>query len=339
MGISATAAIRLPEPRGPLTEALFAALTSVPDAAVKVPRPGAIWLDDDLQLALYTCYELHYRGFEGVSAGWEWQPELLAARAGLEEVFMAGVQDELGEVHPVHEQVEAMLVEPVHGTGVSYRLLERGQRWQAREYLVHRSMYHLKEADPQAWVIPRLHGAAQAALVAVEFDEYGSGRADAAHSRLFAEMMADFDLDPAYGCYLDAVTGHSLAVVNLMSLFALHRAHRGALIGQFARVEITSSPSSRRLAEAFAALGAGPAGVRFYEEHIEADALHEQLIRHDVIDTLLREEPALETDIAFGIAASALVDDRLGAHLQRSWDQSSSSLRTPLSDAPNNRPL
>jgi len=35
--------------------------------------------DDDLHLALYCCYELHYRGFDGVDPGWEWDPHLLAA--------------------------------------------------------------------------------------------------------------------------------------------------------------------------------------------------------------------------------------------------------------------
>jgi hypothetical protein len=171
-------------------------------------------------------------------------------------------------------------------------------------------------------------------LVAVEYDEYGAGRPEAAHSQLFADMMADFDLDPGYGAYVDAATAHSLAVVNLMSLFGLHHAHRGALVGQFARVEITSSPGSRRLAKALAALGAGPDGTRFYREHIEADALHEQLIRHEVINALIRDEPELEADIAFGLAASALVDDRLGAHLLSCWERSRSSLRKPLPDAP-----
>ena len=30
--------------------------------------------DDDAALALYVLYELHYRGFEGVDEGWEWEP-------------------------------------------------------------------------------------------------------------------------------------------------------------------------------------------------------------------------------------------------------------------------
>ncbi|OLE26475.1 MAG: hypothetical protein AUG49_08055 [Catenulispora sp. 13_1_20CM_3_70_7] len=337
MGVRTLTPVRLPEPRGPLTEALVSQLTSAPGTELKVPPATGDWLDEDLQLALYICYDLHYRGFADVPPAWEWDPGLLAARADMEEVFLSGIEAELGAVPSVEEQVEELLIEPLNGTGVSYHLLDRGERWQAREYLVHRSLYHLKEADPQAWVIPRIHGTAQAALVAVEFDEYGAGRADAVHSRLFAEMMADFDLDPAYGHYLDAVTAHSLAVVNLMSLFGLHRARRGALVGQFARVEITSSPSSRRLAEALAALGAGADGTRFYREHIEADALHEQLIRHDVIAALLDDEPDLEPDIAFGLAASALVDERLGTHLLSCWERSRSSLREPLADAPHSR--
>ena len=34
--------------------------------------------DEDLQLTLAICYELHYRGFDGVDDAWEWDPELLS---------------------------------------------------------------------------------------------------------------------------------------------------------------------------------------------------------------------------------------------------------------------
>ncbi len=65
--------------------------------------------------------------------------------------------------------------------------------------------------------------------------------------------MTDLGLDTAYGRHLDAAPAEMLAVVNLMSLFGLHRELRGALVGHFAEVEITSSPGSRRLAERCAA--------------------------------------------------------------------------------------
>ncbi|MET9618406.1 iron-containing redox enzyme family protein [Kitasatospora indigofera] len=285
---------------------------------------------EDHQLALYLCYELHYRAFTGVDADWEWHPAVLGLRRVLEDTFLDALRAETGTAAPLAEQLRELLVEPADGEGPSYFLLRDGERWQAREYLVLRSLYHLKEADPQSWVIPRLHGAAQAALVAVQYDEYGAGHPDRTHSRLFSEMMEDLGLNGSYGHYLDLVPAPALAVVNLMSLFALHRAYRGALVGQFAGVEITSSPGSARLAAALERLGAGPAGTRFYQEHIEADAVHEQLMRRGVIDALLRDEPALEDDIAFGLAASVLLDERLAEHALARWKRNSTALLAPV---------
>ncbi|WP_406193530.1 iron-containing redox enzyme family protein [Kitasatospora sp. NBC_01560] len=327
---------RLPRARGPLSRDLLALLTGSPESAAadEPGRPEAAdaW-GEDHQLALYLCYELHYRSFAGVDARWEWDARVLALRGRLERSFLAALRAAAGTVAPLEDQLRELLVEPVDGDGLSYFLLRRGERWQAREYLALRSLYHLKEADPQSWVVPRLHGAAQAALVAVQFDEYGAGRPERTHSRLFAEMMADLGLDDGYGHYLDHAPAPALAVVNLMSLFALHRMHRGALVGQFAGVEITSSPGSARLADALERLGAGPAGTRFYREHVEADAVHEQLMRHGVIDALLADEPELRDDVAFGLAAGALVDDRLAGHALSCWREGRSALLRPLDAA------
>jgi hypothetical protein len=142
--------------------------------------------------------------------------------------------------------------------------------------------------------------------------------------------MADLGLDPAYGRYLDAAPAEMLANVNLMSLFGLHRAHRGALVGHFAHVEVTSSPGSRRLAEAMRRTGAGPAAEHFYAEHVTADAVHEQIVRRDVIGGLLADEPSLASDVAFGIAATTCLEDRLGDRIMAAWRNGSTSLRTPL---------
>ena len=51
----------------------------------QLARIGASMRDSDpygldLQLALYMCYELHYRGFAGVDPSWEWNPGLLHLR-------------------------------------------------------------------------------------------------------------------------------------------------------------------------------------------------------------------------------------------------------------------
>jgi len=295
--------------------------------------PGPEPYGEDLQLALYLCYELHYRSFAGVDDDLEWDPDLLRFRAGLERRFLAALRADAAGGDDVDAAVGELLVVPVGGRGPSHHLSDHGRRWQLREYVAHRSLYHLKEGDPQAWVIPRLDGTAKAAFVTVEHDEYGAGRADRMHARLFADMMTALDLDPAYGHYLDVVPAETLAMVNAMSLFGLHRALRGALIGQFASVEITSSPGSARLARAVDRLNGGAGGSEFYLEHIEADAVHEQLVRGGVLTGVLAADPELAADVVFGIQVDALLETRFGERLLAAWTCGQSSLRAPLPDS------
>ncbi|MFD4009448.1 iron-containing redox enzyme family protein [Streptomyces albidoflavus] len=321
---------RLPEPRGPVSAGVVEALRSggspVTDGAEATADPYG----EDLQLALYVLYELHYQGFAGAPAddSREWDPELLALRATLEQPFLAALRADAERPASAAAALDALLVEPAgHRPGsVSHHLRRTHRLPELREYAALRSLYHLKEADPHAWMIPRLRGRAKAGLAAVEYDEFGAGRAEDVHARLYAELMAELGLEPAYGHYLDAAPAAALATVNLMSLFGLHRALRGALVGHFAAVEVTSSPGSRRLADALRKAGAGPAAVRFYEEHVEADAVHEQVVRRDVVAGLLADEPELDTDVAFGVAATSLLEDRLGALLLDAWTQDRSAL-------------
>lgn len=114
----------------------------------------------------------------------------------------------------------------------------------------------------------------------------------------------------------------------------MHRRLRGALVGQLVTAELTSSPSSDRLVRAMHRLGCGPAAIEFFAEHIEADAVHEQLVRHGVIAPLLTAEPELAGDVVFGIQASTLLADQFSDLLLRRWAQDRSTLRIPLPDAP-----
>ena len=328
-------AAALPHPRGPLSEAVLEVLAGLrPSSDLAAHQDHAAASEpfgDDLQLALYACYELHYRSFAGVDDELEWDADLLRYRATLERPFLAALRAGVAGGDDVDGTVDALLVEPLDGDGPSHHLAERGELWQLREYVAHRSIYHLKEADPQAWVIPRLDGQAKASLVAVEHDEYGAGRGERLHATLFAEMMVELGLDPSYGHYLDLAPAVTLATVNAMSYFGLHRALRGALVGQFASVEITSSPGSARLARAVRRLvGDRQAATRFYTEHIEADAVHEQVLRGGVIGDLLARDPELAPDVVFGIQADALLEERLARHLTASWHAGQTSLLAPL---------
>src|SRR4051794_23319846 len=96
----------LPQPRGRVSECLLAALRRPP-----APLPDPIDTDfEDLQLALYCCYELHSRGFEGVDDGWEGEPALLAFRAALGRAFEADVLGVAGSPGqpPVPEEIDIL---------------------------------------------------------------------------------------------------------------------------------------------------------------------------------------------------------------------------------------
>lgn len=321
----------LPEARGPLSAAVIAMLGGGPTERL---HPGADEsavdpYGEDLHLALHCSYEMHYRGFSGVDDDREWDLDVLRLRRALEAVFLSALRRDVEPGNDVAAEVDSLLVEPVGPDlhGVSHHLRRRGELWQLREYVAHRSIYHLKEADPQAWVIPRLTGRAKAALVTVEHDEYGSGDPDRMHARLFADMMRELGLSDTYGAYLEHVPAATLAEVNFMTLCGLRRSLRGALVGQFALVELTSSPGSERLVRAMRRLGCAPAATRFYDEHVEADAVHEQIVRRGVLAPMLEEEPALAWDVVFGIRAASLLGDRLTEHLMANWRAGRSSMR------------
>jgi hypothetical protein len=313
---------RLPEPRGPLSAAAVDLLRdgTPPRAAPDRADP----FGEDLAVALHTCYEPHYQGFAGVAAEVEWSPVLLGFRRELELVFERELRNSVKSDEDVAGALDELLVEPVPGNGVSHFLRDEGEWRHLREYIVHRSIYHHKEADPHAWVIPRLWGRAKAALVAVEFDEFGGGHADRVHAQLYRDLMAASGLDAGYLSYFDDVPGPVIAVVNMMSLFGLHRRLRGAMVGHFAAAEITTPPSAARMVKAIERLGGDP---HFFAEHVEADAVHEQVLRHDVIGDLVDREPELAADVVFGIRATDLLEARFAGHVLGAWRAGRSSLR------------
>jgi hypothetical protein len=149
------------------------------------------------------------------------------------------------------------------------------------------------------------------------------------HSALFAGAMQGLGLDPAYGAYLDRIPGVTLATVNLMSLLGLHRRWRGALVGHLALFEMTSSIPNGRYAAGLRRLGFGPPTTTFFDEHVEADAVHEQLAAHALAGALARREPALTESILFGARALAVTDARWAVHVLRAWERGYSSLLPP----------
>src|SRR5688500_15964714 len=176
--------MRLPEPRGRLSEALVADLatrTSLSASTIEradrvaADRTPAL-TDEDLQISLAVLYELHYRGFDGVSDEWEWDPALLRLRRALERRHLAALRDLVGPLpvtdEPIDRQLTALIAAD-DGPSLSSYMAKQGTLDQWREYLTLRSVYHLKEADPHTFAIPRLSGRAKSAMVEIQADEYG----------------------------------------------------------------------------------------------------------------------------------------------------------------------
>jgi hypothetical protein len=326
--------LALPEPRGPWSESLLALLHGNEAAAPsELPATADALVDDDLQLALYLAYELHYAALDGVEDRMEWNLGVLALRAEAERAFETALRELVSAPAPppdsVGEELQRLVAED-SGPPLSRYVETQATLSQVVEHVVHRSAYQLKEADPHAWAIPRLTGTSKAALLEIEFDEFGAGRADRMHAVLFANTMRGLGLDDRYGAYVDWLPGVTLATVNLMSLFGLHRRLRGALTGHLAVFEMTSSVPNRRYGNGVRRLGFGPEVSGFYDEHVEADAVHESIAAWDLADALAREEPDLAADVIFGARALLALEARWGEHLLDAWRAGRSSLRRPL---------
>lgn len=322
-------AMPVPAARGPLS-GMAVALLHGESADRPIEFSPDVVEDSDFQLALWMCYELHYRGFSDIDDDREWDPAVLEFRGQLEARFLTALRAEV-EVEGVEsaDDVPAMLVKLVardDGPPLSLYLQRSATAEQFREFVQHRSVYHVKEADPHSWAIPRLQGRAKAALIEIQSDEYGGGSLERMHSELFRQTMRGLGLTDGYGDYLYRVPGVTLAISNLMSLFGLHRRWRGAIAGHLAVFEMTSSIPNRRYARGIRRLGGDDSTARFYDEHVEADAVHEQIAAYDLCGSLAEDEPALAQDILFGAAAALYLDARFATFLLQQWKADATTL-------------
>jgi hypothetical protein len=332
--------VKMPQARGPVSTNLRKLISNQHtefgvdlDAALRATDD--VLQDDDLQLALFMAYELRYSGLQGIDDDWEWHPEVLALCAAIERLFEAALRERVSLPPlpaPDVESVAAALFELTgadSGPSVSRFLAKKATDEQAREFLILRSIYQLKEADPHTWAIPRIRSRAKAALVEIQADEYGGGRFERMHSELFARTMRGVGLDAGYGHYIDAVPAITLASSNMMTMFGTHRRLRGATAGHLAAFEMTSSQPNRLYGNGFRRLGYDANVTFYFDEHVEADAVHEQIAARDLAGSLVTDEPELLEDVFFGAAAGLYVDGLAGAQQIDAWTAGHSALRVP----------
>lgn len=321
-----------PVPRGEVSAALLRRLET---GHGPLPRPNRTvdpLCDDDLQLALYCAYELHHRGIAGVADAMEWDPTVLAWRADVERVLEARLRGALPSTTgrgPVSDELQA-LIDAADGPSLSQHMATHGTLDEMREFVAHRSAYQRKEADGHTWAVPRFGTPSRCALVTIQLDEYGNGEPGASHHELFETTMRALGLDPTYGCYVSLLPASTLATVNLLSWFGLHRARLGALVGHLATFEMTSVVPMSRYSAALARLGVDVAARRFYDVHVEADAVHSRIAAIDLADRFVAERPELRRDVVFGAQSLMLVEDHFARALLDAWARGRSSLRAPI---------
>jgi hypothetical protein len=319
----------LPRARGKLSEFVLGAFRAVSSPLGPAPSVDVDdALDDsDFQLALFLCYELHYRSISNLEL--EWDPTLLGLRLELEDTFVRRLRQnsEPGEVNP--GDVVALLDQVVRTRNVeniAEYLDQRGSLDQLREYCVLRSPSLLRSGDASALGVARLRGRAKAAMARIQFGDLGYGDAAAMISSQFSATMTSLQLEPNYGAYTDNLPAVSLAAANLESLFGLHQRWRAALVGQLTASKMTSVDAMSHCSRAMQRLEGSVAGAQYFDVRMNADAIHAFIARNQLVTGLLETDPTSSDDVVFGAQAYLTLEDNLARHVLGSWSEKCSSL-------------
>ena len=311
----------IPKARGEFSEALFTAMRD-PEQGFEGVHAAEVESAEDQHIALWALYELHYRGFDDANGDLEWHLEALRARARVELPFEADLRARFAPPPRERDMGRALFeyVAADDGPSLSSYIQRRAEREEALELLKEKSIFHLKESDPTAWSLPRLSTAPKASLAELLYDEYGAGNPNRLHAHLFGQGLAACGLSADYGAYIDEVSLEVLEENNAMSMLGLHRRLRAAAVGHLAAFEATSSIPSRRMAQGLSRLGFPEPIIGYYLEHVEADAVHEQLAVEGICAALVQREPELYEDVFFGAFICLDLSARFARRMLARWE-------------------
>ena len=96
---------------------------------------------------------------------------------------------------------------------------------------------------------------------------------------------------------------------------------RGAAMGHLAAFEMTSSLPSRKMVQGLSRLGLDGPMTAYYDEHVEADAIHEHLAARDICGTLAEDAPDQAAEILFGAFACLDLEARFATAMFAAWDR------------------
>jgi hypothetical protein len=105
-------------------------------------------------------------------------------------------------------------------------------------------------------------------------------------------------------------------------------------VGHLALFEMTSSIPNRRYADGLRRLGSSGDATLFFDEHVEADAVHENVAVVDLAGGLVRQDPALAGALLWGARTLSCLTQRWAAGLLRRWSEGRTSLLGELHAQP-----
>ena len=89
-------------------------------------------------------------------------------------------------------------------------------------------------------------------------------------------------------------------------------------VGHFAAFEASSSVPSRRIAAGLERLGLS-AATPYFDEHVEADAVHEQIAAREVCGAVVAQDQTRLSEVVFGAACSLYLDRLSAEELLARW--------------------
>ena len=299
--------MKIPAARGELSAALREYLTDTDVRWLGLPTASD---PDDAAIALWCLHELAYRGFDDVSDDMEWDPTLITVRARLERDLESRLRADFDLC--AADTLPDLLTAYQDTAGIAHFVRRSATAGDVRDILIQKSIYHLKEADPHCFVLPRLEPATKAMLTELQYDELGAGVPERMHARLFADALTAAGLDSTYGAYIDHASLATLTFNNALSMLCLNRRLRHAALGHLAAFEATSSLPCADWVHGLRRLGFDETVVRYFDEHVEADAVHEQLARW-ICDQMTGDDTNLEREVGFGAFVCLELESRCAA--------------------------
>ncbi|NKV12092.1 iron-containing redox enzyme family protein [Rhodococcus hoagii] len=272
-------------------------------------------------------YELHLQGIDGVDDRWEWESASrrgpAAAGATVRRRYPRAPGDRVAAARGrFGDDVVAALWEmnaPTREPGLSdfmARTRCSSSSANCSSPVAETSCVRLTSTPSAS---PHGRGP-KAALLEIQIDEYGQGRLDRMHSRLFATTMRELGRSDAYAHYLDAVSPRDVGDVECAVLFRGAPPHLGALVGHLCAIETTSALPSKKYSAGLHARY-GSAATLFFDEHVRRIPSTSRSRSATPRGRSGERSAELLDDVLLGAAACLALDDLLGEHVTDCWSR------------------